>query len=124
MTTDEATLPDTVIRRIQAHAAAGAAFLDHVMPSWNRRVDPDRLRMDSSVACILGQTHTWFFRGRDALSLSQTQAESLGFVILEEVTDFAKNEIMKQGHLPSSILDTVLYFYLNEAWRNELARRN
>lgn len=40
---------------IEARVARGVALLDERLPSWDERIDLDRLDLHSSCNCILGQ---------------------------------------------------------------------
>ena len=41
----------------QTNASQGAAFLTHVMPGWEDRVDLSRLNMVSETDCVAGQLY-------------------------------------------------------------------
>lgn len=62
-----------------ALVAAGAAFLDVVMPDWVDRIAIERLRVPSLVDCVLGQLYGSFRAGMDTLSLCGASAVTLGF---------------------------------------------
>lgn len=116
---DYSDLPAGVVERLRAHAAAGAAFLDIVRSNWSDDVDPDRLNLASSNACILGQTDSEYGTGVKNLSLSNEHAEALGFVIIDGLMRFADDKV---GGLFYHLRDK-MYDALTDAWKSELSGR-
>lgn len=45
------------IAALMDNIKTGAALLDQKQPNWFRRVNPERLRMQSPCDCVLGQLH-------------------------------------------------------------------
>src|SRR5690349_3384032 len=41
--------------------AAGAAFLDEVKPGWHKEIDVERLNLESSCRCVMGQLYGSYF---------------------------------------------------------------
>lgn len=52
--------PESRVRR-------GAALLDERLPGWADRIDLDRLNMRHCGRCVLGQLHSDFFKGTEAI---------------------------------------------------------
>lgn len=64
-----------------AAVAGGMAFLDaNLRTGWERRIDIDRLSIDNSAWCMLGQLHGGFRSGVRALSLTNAELMQFGFV--------------------------------------------
>ena len=57
-----------------------ARFMDKKEPGWAGTVDPSRLRIESVLGCVLGQTHGYFTTGLRELGLSHFQAAWYGFI--------------------------------------------
>jgi hypothetical protein len=61
---------------------AGAAWLDQHQPGWVDRIDLDRLNLEATCHCILGQLHGDYYEALDDLGRrvpGQWTAEGLGF---------------------------------------------
>jgi hypothetical protein len=72
----------TVAERSLAAAgrvALGAALLDKNRPGWAGEIHVSRLNMASPKNDILGQLYGYFFRGLEALGLTDAEAVTLGF---------------------------------------------
>ena len=61
-------------------ARLGAEFLDQHRPGWFNRIDR-RLHMWSPCSCVLGQVYGNYFKGRNALCLTQDDVQNYGFWI-------------------------------------------
>lgn len=58
----------------------GAKLLDREKPDWFKLVDLDRLNLDSSLTCILGQVYGDYYAGRVDLGIDYEQVRSHAFV--------------------------------------------
>jgi len=47
------------LRTLQVRAKRGAELLDEKRPGWAKKIDTDKLRMESCAVCILGQLNAW-----------------------------------------------------------------
>lgn len=105
--------PEQARRRV----ARGAAFLDDEHPGWYQRIDPDALELSEGSCCVLGQLHGDFRLGlarASVLDLSSAPRANLspvdlGFLCVQGVAE------------PWQAQD---YRNLNQAWQDEVARRN
>ena len=64
----------------KANVAAGAAYLDGVIPSWFKQIDIDSLRLDDGTYCVLGQLYDTFSKGELTLDLCTEKSTELGFL--------------------------------------------
>lgn len=69
----ELTIPERV--------AAGAAYLDRVMPGWWQRIDLERLDLSSTCNCVLGQEFGHFAAAPEDAYLNAGDAYAKGFDI-------------------------------------------
>lgn len=84
---------------IAERVAAGAAFLDKREPGWDRRIDLDRLDLESACACVLGQLHfdknapdlSYIYAIRK-LQIQEPRDAEFGFDVLEGAEDFSAEE--------------------------------
>jgi hypothetical protein len=66
---------------MQERVQAGIKFLDENAPrNWRERVDLDRLDIDKSSRCMLGQIYNNYWTGLTALNITTPQAVDLGFI--------------------------------------------
>ena len=54
---------------IKEQVAAGARKLDEVVPGWHLRVDLNKLDMQHTSNCVLGQVYGGYMKGLDRLNL-------------------------------------------------------
>lgn len=59
--------------------AAGAAFLNEVLPGWEKKIVLESLDINQWEECILGQLFGDFDKGCDQLGLSGGKCEKYGF---------------------------------------------
>lgn len=92
----------------------GAAFLDEKLPGWEDKIDVERLNLESTCGCVVGQLHgglrgRWrsnaYWRGMDELGLNadSSEAAKYGFVTRGSGADHWEN--------------------LTDAWRRLIERR-
>lgn len=104
------------LERARLRVARGAAYLDDVMPGWYRQIDAATLELGDGRCCVLGQLHGDFRLGlgRSAiLRLSSAPRANLspvalGFLCVQDVPEAWQEQD---------------YAHLNQAWREEVARR-
>ena len=97
-------------------AAQGAAYLDDADPGWYRHVEADSLALSDGQSCILGQLHGDFRLGlirAHLLNLSSAPRANLSPVRL--------GFFAVRGADPA--VEALDYDYLDQAWREEVLRR-
>lgn len=68
----------TATERAIAAASAGASLLDRLEPKWFTLVDTDRLDIDDTNTCILGQVYGDYYDGLRAIAVEMPEALSWG----------------------------------------------
>lgn len=88
----------------KSRVAAGATFLDDNGPAkWYEKIDTDKLDIQSSRNCILGQLYGEFFDGRNDLGLNDDDTGNMAFRFDGE-----------RGPARTAV---------NDAWREEIVKR-
>ncbi|WP_457652153.1 hypothetical protein [Rhodocaloribacter sp.] len=98
-------------------AARGAAYLDAVDPEWSRRIDPETLTLADGTCCVLGQLHGEFRMGMGRVgmfNMSSAPRANLSPV------DYGFHAV----RFGNEALHARDYAFLDEAWREEIRRRN
>ena len=68
------------LKKIAYRVALGVEFLNKEYGrSWLRKIDPERLALDSGSACVLGQLEGHFEEGERVLGIDDIRAAELGF---------------------------------------------
>jgi hypothetical protein len=103
---------------IAVRVRRGAALLDQVRPGWWREIATDRLAMDCSGSCILGQLYRHYWHGVQALTRflplrERVDVSSHGFNLL-----MPEQEPAAWGITPDPPWDE-----LTACWRAEIAAR-
>lgn len=60
-------------------AAAGAAYLDRVLPKWHRKIDVHTLDINSTSKCVLGQLTGNYFTWTARALVPGYKTKTLGF---------------------------------------------
>ena len=105
--------PEQARRRV----ARGAAYLDDEQPGWYQHIDPDTLELSEGRCCVLGQLHGDFRLGLGRASILDLSSApranlspvDLGFLCVPGVAEGWQAQD---------------YRHLNQAWQDEVARRN
>jgi len=97
-------------------AARGAAYLDDADPGWHRRLDTGALALEDGERCVLGQLH-----GRFRAGLGRARLFNVGSAPRASLSPVAYGfHCVRTGDADAERRD---YDLLNEAWHDEVHRR-
>jgi len=102
--------------KIRAFVYAGAAFLDaKIGTEWRKKIDLERLNLESCISCILGQTFGEFKKGEDELDIHGDAVACFGFERPSIIKDPSRDD-------PSWDECDEEYKMLTEEWKELLSK--